>query len=100
MDNHTYQENLVPKAHKQIGYEVVIIAGTLGYDKKSSETNSFKIGTYINEYGIKVTRLPYRWNNKVCKTLRYYKNLYETIEKANYWDSIMDTAKDWNFSGK
>lgn len=24
----------------------------------------------------------------------------ENVEKANYWDSVMDVARDWNFSGR
>ncbi len=24
----------------------------------------------------------------------------EDVERANYWDSVMDVAKDWNFSGR
>lgn len=82
VDNHTYQENLLPKAHKQLGYDVEIIAGTLGFDEKSSATNATKLGTYINEYGIKVTRLPYRWNCKFDKTFRYYRGVIESLEKA------------------
>ena len=82
VDNHTYQENLLPKAHKLLGYDVEIIAGTLGFDEKSSFTNSSKLGVYTNEYGIKVTRLPYRWNCKFDKILRYYKGVTESLEKA------------------
>ena len=82
VDNHTYQENLLPKAHKQLGYDVEIIAGTLGYDEKSSHINSTKIGIYTNEYDIQVTRLPYRWNCKVGKMLRFYKGIIESLEKS------------------
>lgn len=82
VDNHTYQENLLPKAHRQLGYDVEIIAGTLGFDENSSATNSKKIGVYINEYGIKVTRLPYLWNCKYDKIFRCYKGVIESLEKA------------------
>lgn len=83
VDNHTYQENLLPKAHNQLGYEVEIIAGTMGFDDKSTFINSTKLGVYTNEYGIQVTRLPYRWNCKVGKMLRYYKGIVECLESSN-----------------
>lgn len=82
VDNHTYQENLLPKAHKQLGYEVEIIAGTLGFDKESSKFNSTKIGNYVNEFGIQVTRLPYLWNCKISKLLRLYRGVYKCLDKA------------------
>lgn len=82
VDNHTYQENLLPKAHKHLGYEVEIIAGTWGFDKTSIKENAQKIGEYINEYGIKVTRLKYRWNNPVGQILKTYKDTYCVIQKA------------------
>lgn len=83
VDNHTYQENLLPKAHKQLGYDVEIIAGTLGYDKSSCQENFRKIGNYINEYGIKVTRIPYLWNNKIGYILKCYKGTYNAIENSH-----------------
>lgn len=73
---------MLPKSHKRLGYEVEIIAGTLGFDAKSAEVNSTKLGVYLNEYGIQVTRLPYRWNGKVCKLLRFYKGIVESLERA------------------
>ena len=82
VDNHTYQENLLPKAHKQLGYDVEIIAGTFGFDNESIKENSTKIGTYINEYGIKVTRLKYRWNNWIGRILKFYNGTFNAIHKA------------------
>ena len=84
IDNYSYQENMLPKMHKQLGYEVEIIASTetfvdgvhIGYIKPSS---------YINEYGINVTRLPYvRYlPNKIVHKLRVYPGVYKKLEESS-----------------
>ena len=58
IDNYSYQENMIPKFHKKMGYEVEIIASTLSFNR-SGESCYVDAGVYTNEYGIKVTRLPY-----------------------------------------
>lgn len=88
IDNYSYQENVLPKMHKKMGLEVRILASTetfvggkkLGYLKPS---------TYINEYGIEVTRLPYvKWLlPKLARKLRIYPKVYEYLE--NYKPDII-----------
>ena len=58
-DNYSYQENLLPKFHKELGYEVEVIASTQSFDEHGKVCYLPKAGTYQNEYDIKVTRLPY-----------------------------------------
>lgn len=84
IDNYSYQENMLPKMHKQLGYDVEIVASTetfvdgiqLGYLKPSS---------YINEYGIKVTRLPYvkYLPSKFAHKLRVYPGIYDKLEDVS-----------------
>ena len=59
-DNYSYQENLLPKFHKELGYDVEVIASTQSFDKYGKVCYLSTVGTYQNEYDIKVTRLPYK----------------------------------------
>lgn len=78
IDNSTYQENLLPKYHKKLGYDVEIIASALNQrDGRFFYENDYR--QYINEHGIKVTRLKYRGILSVAKKLASYENLSETI---------------------
>lgn len=59
IDNHTYQENLLPLQNKLDGQDVYIIASTETF----AEDNTLMYvdpSEYINEYGILVRRIPYR----------------------------------------
>lgn len=81
IDNYTYQENLLPRMHKRMGHEVMILASTETYinGKKLEYLNASE---YVNEDGIPVKRLPYvKWlPAKVVHKLRIYENVYESIE--------------------
>ncbi len=82
IDNATYQENVIPRQNKKDGHEVKIIASTevfinnisLGYTKP---------GTYINEDGISVTRLPYKrfLSFYISKKIRAYPDLSRYINE-------------------
>ncbi|MFV8806039.1 glycosyltransferase family 4 protein [Aerococcus urinaeequi] len=83
IDNFSYQENLLPKYHKKLGYEVEIIASNVTFDKEGRiiQLNS-KFKEYINENNIPVTRLEHKKgiiNNK----LRRYKGTLASIKKSN-----------------
>lgn len=81
-DNYSYQENLLPKFHKELGYDVEVIASTQSFDEHGKVCYLPNAGTYQNEYDIKVTRLPYKSKDKIWKKLKRYAGTYETIEKA------------------
>lgn len=82
IDNANYQENVIPRLNKKHGHEVRIIASTevfvnnlsLGYTKP---------GSYMNEDGIPVIRLPYKLflNFQLSKKIRAYPNLAHHIEE-------------------
>ena len=84
IDNYSYQENMLPKFHKQMGYDVEIIASTVSFNS-SGKGCHVEAGSYENEYGIHVTRLPYFkfLGNKIGKFLRIYNGTYEAIKGAN-----------------
>lgn len=83
IDNYSYQENMLPKFHKKMGYDVEIIASTLSFDENGNACN-IKPCIYKNEYGIKVTRLPYKKGVPMAigKFLRIYEGLSEALLKA------------------
>lgn len=82
-DNYSYQENMLPKFHKKLGYDVEVIASTQSFDENGNECYVSRLGPYQNEFDIKVTRLPYKSGNKIWKKLKRYKGTYAAIEKAN-----------------
>ena len=81
-DGYSYQENLLPKFHKALGYEVEVIASTQSFDANGKPCYMDKTGSYQNEYDIKVTRLPYQSFNRVWKKLKKYQGTYQEIEEA------------------
>jgi 1,2-diacylglycerol 3-alpha-glucosyltransferase len=80
IDGYSYQENILPREHKKIGHEVMILASTetfidnnvLGYIEPKS---------YMNEDDIKVTRLAYKkiLPHSIMKKLRVYKGTEEVL---------------------
>lgn len=82
-DNYSYQENMLPKFHKQLGYDVEVIASLVTFDKDGKETFLEKGSVYQNEYDIKVTRLGYKKPEKVYRELKRYIGTYEALKKAN-----------------
>lgn len=83
IDNYSYQENMLPKFHKELGYEVEIIASTVSFDDTGKACNVAP-RKYTNEYGIPVTRLEYAkmLPNSVGKFLRIYSEFYKTLNMA------------------
>lgn len=81
IDNFSYQENMLPKYHKKMGFDVDIIASLESYDEKGREIYLPKASKYINEYGIPVTRLAYR-HLLFSKKLRKYKGFLHELEQS------------------
>ena len=81
-DNYSYQENMLPKFHKALGYEVEVIASLVTFDKNGKGTFLPKGSVYQNEYDIKVTRLDYQQPVKVNQKLKRYVGTYAALEKA------------------
>lgn len=82
IDNYSYQENILPRYHKMMGNEVRIVASTETFDK-NGEIVYCDAGSYYNEDGIYVSRLPYvkYMPKRVACKLRKYIGLREELEK-------------------
>lgn len=81
-DKFSYQENLLPKYHKALGYEVEVIASLESFNKEGKSIILEPCKPYFNEYDIKVTRLEYRYNNRVGRKLKLFKGTYNAIKNA------------------
>ncbi len=80
-DHSTYQENLISKYHKKLGYDVEIIAPSVDQiEGKLIVEDKYK--EYINEYGISVTKLPYNRPLKIARKLCKFKGIKNALEKA------------------
>ena len=81
IDRYGYQENILPKIHKADGHKVEILASTENYIDKR-KLGYVKPGSYMNENGIKVTRLSYInfLIHFFSKKIRLYNGLYDAID--------------------
>ena len=77
-DGLNYQENMITKYHKKLGYDVTIIASQWiwGSDGKLATTAK---GDYLNDDGVKVIRLPMK-RGTVGSRLKVYPGLCKTVE--------------------
>ncbi len=84
IDNHSYQENMLPKYHKLMGYDVTVIASLMSFDKHGNYCFLKSPAEYISDDGFKVIRLNYRKRLKsLFRILKSYEKTYITIEKEN-----------------
>lgn len=82
-DNYSYQENMLPKFHKQQGHEVEVIASLETFDEHGLPAYYPHAKTYLNEYGIKVTRLQFREPVAINKRFKRYVGLHEALASAD-----------------
>ena len=81
IDNYSYQENILPRMHKEMGHDVKILSSTETYIN-GKKLGYIKPSVYINEYGIEVTRIPYvKWLPLcISKKLRIYPHILSYLE--------------------
>lgn len=79
-DGWSYQENLLTKYHRVLGYEVTIITSQwVGH--KSGKSIKAEKNSYINGNDCKICRLVIRNGLKHSYKFKRYKGLYEKLEK-------------------
>ncbi len=83
IDNYSYQENMLPKYHVKMGYDVTVIASLVSFDKNGKPCLLESASEYFDKNGYKVIRLDYKTPNIIYKVLRKYKGFYKTLEKEN-----------------
>lgn len=80
IDNYSYQENYLPKYHKQMGHDVEIVASLYTFDEDGKGAWLPGPSKYLNEYGIPVTRLAFADRPK-ARRFRWYQGLPEELER-------------------
>jgi hypothetical protein len=80
IDNYNYQENVLPRQNKLDGHDVQIIASTQTF-VDNVHPGYLNPGTYINEDGIPVIRLPFTKivNNTISSKLKIYPKVYQHL---------------------
>lgn len=77
-----YQENIIPKYNKNEGHEVTIIASRFTYRSDNGQASFTEAQEYINNDGIKVIRINYKypWLGKLNDKLKKYDDIYKLLE--------------------
>lgn len=81
IDNYSYQENLLPKYHKKMGYDVKIVASLMSFDSNGNRCYLPEASEYINEDGIPVQRLHYKKPEGIGRLFRTYIGTFEAIDE-------------------
>lgn len=81
-DNYSYQENLLPKFHKKMGYDVEVIASQETFDENGNTSYMQTVGSYQNENDIKVTRLKYSFPENINHKMKSYIGVYNAVEAS------------------
>lgn len=105
IDNYSYQENMLPKYHMKLGYDVTVIASLVSFNKEGKPCLLPEAGEYKAKDGYKVIRLDYKKTNyKLNKFIRIYENLMNVLvnEKPDilfiHDYSFMDIVKVMNYA--
>jgi 1,2-diacylglycerol 3-alpha-glucosyltransferase len=82
IDNYSYQENILPREHLKLGYDVKIIASTETFLDNNS-LGYTKSGSYFTEDGIPIVRIPYTkiLPQVIMRKIRMYVGLYQELTK-------------------
>lgn len=83
IDNYAYQENLLPKYHKKMGYEVEILASLDSFNTKGEKVVLKNQETYFNEEGIKVIRIPYKFDSIIGKKLKVFPSIKGILKESD-----------------
>lgn len=78
-DGWNYQDNILPKYHKKLGFDVTVITSQWVYDNYGNTVRLNK-SNYFNEFGVKMIRLENLFGT-VRSKFKKFKKLYETIER-------------------
>ena len=93
LEGWAYQENMLPAAHKELGYDVHIIAAEQYYDEHKKIIVNRPIGEYVNNDGVVVHILKgVTMNYSLNRILPKVKGLYKAISSINpdiiFWHGL------------
>lgn len=81
-DGFTYQDNLLPKYHKILGFEVSMITSKYIWNNAGEVVQDTR-DRYINDNGVKIMRLNNTFGTDINSKLKKYDNVFSTLEKEN-----------------
>lgn len=81
-DGWSYQDNLLPKYHRKMGYEVTVIASRWAH-KNNSSFYKFPKQDYFLDDGIHMIRLEIKNKDTIKNRFKKYEHVYESIEKES-----------------
>lgn len=83
IDGYNYQENLLSRQNKLDGNDVTILASTESFQDNKT-LGYIKPGSYINQDGIKVIRVPYKkiFNAKIRRKIRAYEGVFPILKEC------------------
>lgn len=81
-DNWSYQDNLLPKFHKRLGYDVSVIASKYVWNKKGEIIRDER-NEYFNEYDIKTIRIESKFGANINSKFKMYRSLYKNIKNES-----------------
>lgn len=80
-DGFQYQDNLLPKYHRKLGYDVVLVTSLYAFDEKGIVVKiSENRMEYINCDDVRIIRLPMKRGQKYETKLKKYVGLADTLE--------------------
>ena len=79
-DGWSYQDNLLPKYHKKLGYEVTVLASEWVFDQ-AGKLALDRRKEYINEHGVKTIRIKSRWNTNINSKIRVYDGIRHAVNE-------------------
>lgn len=81
-DGWNYQDNMLTKYHKKLGYDVTMITSQWiwGKDGKLEKINKLQ---YINSDDVKVVRLPIKGKDNFLRKFKRYEGLKDTLIREN-----------------
>lgn len=77
----SYQDNLLTKYMVKQGWDVYLIASPLAFDENGKTVKLPAPQSYVNAHGVKVTRLPYKKPEKICRKLRRMEGFAQKLEE-------------------
>lgn len=88
IEGYTYQENVLPTIHAQMGHDVLMVASRVSFDKNGSPC-LIQPSHYYSKDGFEVIRVPYKkfFSKGILRRIRIYSGVYNIIE--NFKPDIM-----------
>lgn len=98
IDGFGYQENILPRVHRKMGHEVIIVASTQTYVDRT-RLGYVEPSHYISEDGIPVHRLPYAsWvPGRLRSKIRAYEGLEALLETFRPDLIFVHDVQFWDF---